>query len=581
MRKTLLLNTFAVALAAGPAYAADLSVTKATPAAPPAWTGFYAGVNVGFGWGTSGSADTLGLPLVDNIAGDPLWGTPAGFTAAANSGTASLGQSGMIGGAQAGYNYQWGASVVLGIEADLQGSAIRGTGGYAGIAQYGPDLSGLVDTAAGAGTVTAGIDWFGTVRARLGYLVTPDVLLYATGGLAYGGVTARSINTVSFADDLPGYFPTFGGSGAASSTRVGWTIGGGAEWLVTPGWSVKAEALYYNLGSSSFASSPVGATDPDGANLAGGVPGAVLFANTPVTTVSYDGFILRAGVNYHFNAGPAATSAAEAAPAGWNGLYAGLNAGYGWGTSGTADTLAFPVADAIATDPYWGTPAGFTALANSGAASLSPSGFIGGVQVGYNYQWGPSVVAGIEADIQGSGITGTGSYAGIAQYGPDLSGLIDTATGAGTVTASVDWLGTVRARVGYLATPALLLYATGGLAYGGVTADSANSVAFHDDIPASYPTVAGTGHLSQTRVGWTLGGGGEWQLASRWSVKAEALYYNLGSSSFASTAVGAIDPDGNNLAGGVPGATLFANVPTTTVTYDGVIVRAGINYRFN
>ncbi|WP_454916582.1 outer membrane protein [Xanthobacter sediminis] len=581
MRTTFLLHTLAVALVAGPGSAADLSAIKALPTPPSGWTGVYAGLNVGFGWGTSGSAETLGIPLIDNMAADPIWGTPFGFTAAANSGTASLGQSGFLGGLQAGYNYQWGPSTVVGVEADIQGAAINGSGGTAGVAQFGPDFSGLTDTAAGAGRITAGIDWFGTVRARAGYLVTPDLLLYVTGGLAYGGVTARATNTVSFQDDIPAHYPTFGGVGTGAQTRVGWTLGGGAEWLATPGWSVKAEALYYSLGSSDIASGPVGAIDPNGASLAGGVPGATLFANLPVTRVTYDGFILRAGVNYHFADAGTPAAPAAAAPAGWTGAYAGLNAGYGWGTSNTADTRAIPVADAIASDPVWGTPAGFTAAANTGAANLASSGFIGGAQAGYNFQWGANIVAGIEADIQGAGIGGTGSHAGIAQYGPDLSGLTDTATGAGSVTARIDWLGTVRARAGYLVTPDLLLYATGGLAYGGVTADSENTLAFQDDIPSYYPTFTGAGHLSQTRVGWTLGGGGEWQLASRWSVKAEALYYNLGSSAFTSTAVGAIDPDGTNLAGGVPGALLFANAPVTSVTNDGVIIRAGINYRFN
>lgn len=581
MRKRLIFNTIVVALAAGPGYAADPSADKAPGAPPPGWTGFYGGLNVGFGWSTSGDADTSGIPLVDNLAGDPLWGTPSGFTAAANSGTASLGPSGLTGGVQVGYNVPWGPHLVVGLETDLQGSAINGTGGYAGLAQFGPDLSGLTDTATGAGSVTAGIDWFGTARARLGYLVTPDVLLYATGGLAYGGVTARAFNTVAFQDDIPSYYPTFSGAGAAARTRVGWTLGTGAEWLVTSGWSVKAEALYYSLGSMNIASGAVGAIDPDGDNLSGGVAGAALFANMPVTKVTYEGFVVRAGVNYHLDGGAPAPAAAAAVPGGWNGLYAGLNAGYGWGTSGDADTRAIPVVDALATDPNWGTPAGFTAAANSGGASLSPSGFVGGAQVGYNYEWGAGVVVGIEADIQGSGITGTGRYVGVAQYGPDLSGLTDTAAGTGRVTASVDWLGTVRARVGYLATPGVLIYATGGLAYGGVSADSDNTVAFRDDIPAYYSTFAGTGHLSETRVGWALGGGGEWLLASRWSVKAEALYYDLGASRFAASPVGAIDPDGMNLSGGVPGATLFANAPVTRVTYDGFIIRAGVNYRFN
>jgi len=582
MRKSLYLSSVAGMLVAVPAYAADLAY-KAPPAPPPSWTGFYAGLNAGYGWGTSGTVNTAALPLVDNIATDPFWGTPAGFTAAANSGSASVSPSGFIGGAQVGYNWQWTPSIVAGIEVDLQGAGLNGSGSYAGAAVFGPDNSGLIDTATGTGRVTAQVDWLGTVRARLGYLATPDVLLYATGGLAYGGVKASSFNTLALSDDQPYIYPTAAGIGELSQTRTGWTLGGGGEWRVAPGWSVKAEALYYNLGSANLVSSPVSALDADGTALVGGTAGATLVANAPVSRVTYDGIIVRAGVNYHFNAAGSAAAAPEtSAPAGWTGFYAGLNAGYAWGVSSSADTASIPVVDNLAGDAFWMTPAGFTAAANSGSASISQSGAIGGLQAGYNTQLSPTFVAGIEADIQGAGITGSGSYAGLTRFGPDASGLTSTAAGAGTITAGIDWLGTLRARVGYLATPSVLVYATGGLAFGGVTARSAHTLSFTDDQPFVYPTFSGTGDSAQTRAGWTLGGGGEWALGSRWSVKAEALYYNLGSESFSASAVGAVDPDGTNLAGGsVAGTTLFANLPVTRVTYDGVIVRAGINYRFN
>jgi outer membrane immunogenic protein len=77
--------------------------------------------------------------------------------------------------------------------------------------------------------------------------------------------------------------------------------------MFMPNWSLKAEALYYNLGSVTFTSGPVGAVDPDGTHtfLQNGVTGALLFANTPTTRVKYDGVIARVGVNYHFNWGTA------------------------------------------------------------------------------------------------------------------------------------------------------------------------------------------------------------------------------------------------------------------------------------
>lgn len=298
------LTFIAVLLSGSSAMAADLS--KPAPVyvpPPPIWTGFYGGLNAGYGWGTTSGATTSAIPLIDNISSDPFWGTPYGFTAAASSGVATVNQSGFIGGGQIGYNYQFSPTFVVGLEADMQGSAINGRGGQTGFAQFGPDLSGATDTAVGAGVVSAGVDWLGTVRARLGYLFTPTLLAYATGGLAYGGVHANSTNTVSFSDNFPTIYPTFGGNGRYADTRVGWTVGGGAEWMFLPNWSLKAEALYYDLGSATFASGPVGSVDPDGTNLVIGVPGAPLFSNTPWTRVKFNGVIARVGVNYHFNWG--------------------------------------------------------------------------------------------------------------------------------------------------------------------------------------------------------------------------------------------------------------------------------------
>lgn len=290
-------------LASSSTFAADLPSPPGPPAylpPPPIWTGFYAGLNAGYGWGTTNQVTTASVPLVDNLAVSPAWGTPFGFTAAANSGLASVNQSGFIGGGQLGYNYQWSSNLVAGLEADIQGSAIRGSGGYVGAAQFGPDLSGTIDTATGSGAITAGIDWMGTVRGRLGFLFSPTLLIYGTGGFAYGGVHATATHILTFTDSFPTLYPTFGGVGRTSRTLVGWTAGGGVEWMFMPNWSLKAEAVYYDLGRASFNSTAIGAVDPDGTNL-NGIPGAVLFSNIPTTRVKYDGVIARAGVNYHFN----------------------------------------------------------------------------------------------------------------------------------------------------------------------------------------------------------------------------------------------------------------------------------------
>ena len=133
-----LIGAYLFALGAGSALAADLPTVKAPPVVYPlpalTWTGFYAGLNAGYDWGTSANATTVSTPLFDAIALtadglDPAHvvsgGLLNGGTALANSGTARLNPSGFIGGGQVGYNYQWGSSLVAGLEADFQGADER------------------------------------------------------------------------------------------------------------------------------------------------------------------------------------------------------------------------------------------------------------------------------------------------------------------------------------------------------------------------------------------------------------------------------------------------------------------------
>ncbi len=355
--KTNWITAALVALVTTSSLAADLTpIAGSTPVytpppPPPMWTGFYAGLNAGYGWGTTTSAATAAAPLLDGIALeanalDPrrqLAGTGLipGMTALANSGFASINQNGFIGGGQIGYNYQWGANVVAGLEADMQGTTIQGGGGYTGasqdsIAWKDPIFPGLAPcslngclfnrTALGFGRISAGVDWMGTVRGRLGYLVTPTMLVYGTGGLAYGGAhasashTAFTIGALSGANDAQfpvpfpysrlngAYFiPLLPGAAHYSDNRVGWTAGGGVEWMFMPNWSVKAEALYYDLGSAAVYSGPVTLVSPFTIRLGGisATTGQLFAANAPVSHVKFDGVIARAGVNYHFNWGPA------------------------------------------------------------------------------------------------------------------------------------------------------------------------------------------------------------------------------------------------------------------------------------
>ncbi len=145
-------------------------------------------------------------------------------------------------------------------------------------------------------SVSRSVDYIGTVRGRLGFLITPTFLIYGTGGLAYGGVTAHTNITQMVTNDPPVPF-TYFSSGSFSNTRVGWTAGGGGEWMFLPNWSLKVEYLYYDLGSASFGLSPL-------VNIGGPgsvVPGGVFSTAFPHSSTRFNGNIVRAGVNYHFN----------------------------------------------------------------------------------------------------------------------------------------------------------------------------------------------------------------------------------------------------------------------------------------
>jgi outer membrane immunogenic protein len=231
MKKTqLLLGTAIGALTViNAALAADLPI-KAAPRAPIApaynWAGCYLGGNVGYSWGrASGDVnlahlDIFGLPTSSSFLSDP---------------------NGVIGGGQIGCNWQYQNGWVLGLETDFQGSGERATNTFDGPFFLGEGVHQSVE---------AKIEWFGTVRGRVGYLVNPTFMLYGTGGLAYGETKI----TDNVRQNLIGGGPAFTTTSISnSSTRVGWTLGAGAEGALFNwnNWTWKVEYLYIDLGSQS------------------------------------------------------------------------------------------------------------------------------------------------------------------------------------------------------------------------------------------------------------------------------------------------------------------------------------------
>jgi outer membrane immunogenic protein len=292
MKKIVLACVGLSALTALPALAADLPM-KAAPVAPVfSWTGWYGGVNVGYGVGEETARE-----LAVSGAAFPVLG--AGTQLYGGTQNLSLNPGGVVGGVQAGYNWQWSTHTVVGIEADFQGSDMRGSVacvvacGTAVTTAPAPAFLANFPVVFAADSFTHKIDWFGTVRGRIGY-ADGMTLFYLTGGLAYGDVE-RSGSVVGLTQNPNGSTRnTFNGSLATSTTRVGWTIGAGFEAMLAANsnWSVKGEYLYVDLGNT---------TDVFNTNFQpGGNPGVGVAATRFDYSSNHD-HIIRVGLNYHFN----------------------------------------------------------------------------------------------------------------------------------------------------------------------------------------------------------------------------------------------------------------------------------------
>ncbi|QUS39088.1 porin family protein [Tardiphaga alba] len=294
MRRILWIAAVTAVLAAQGAVAADMAVPASQPfiktprMSDPRidWSGFYAGVNIGYGWGRS-STD---INFIDGAT-----------SLSASSGHFDL--DGINGGGQVGYNWQrqnW----VIGLQADIQGA--RQSGNFAALCLGSTGLT--VDGACTRGhrgdviddpalpvtlRMTQKIDWFGTVRGRLGTTVVPHVLVYGTGGLAYGGIsTSGRIDGVNISDNAGADGADFTPATASFShrqTRIGWTAGAGIEAELGNNWSAALDYLYVDLGTvSGTIATPVTA-------LSGG-PLAVSYSSHVTENM------LRLSLNYRFGA---------------------------------------------------------------------------------------------------------------------------------------------------------------------------------------------------------------------------------------------------------------------------------------
>jgi outer membrane immunogenic protein len=261
--------TVAVISAAGQVLAADLPMARKAPPALVAvynWTGLYAGVHVGYGWSNNnvsvGVADPLSLA-----------------TAAVLDGAFALRylpkRDGYVAGAQLGYNHQIDR-LLLGVEADIAASGI--TGDQTILTPRCPNFCGSPNLS----SVSQDMEWFGTVRGRVGAVVD-NWLFYGTAGVAFGGVKYSYWQN----NALFGLGGTINTLGSDSKTHVGWTGGGGIEYGFGR-WSAKVEYLYFDLGDHSL----------------------VVPLNTVPTLIQFvpkyenSRSMVRAGLNYRFTGTP-------------------------------------------------------------------------------------------------------------------------------------------------------------------------------------------------------------------------------------------------------------------------------------
>jgi outer membrane immunogenic protein len=275
----------ATAFLSSAAFAADLPVKAAAPVPVVAtWTGFYLGLNGGYSFGRasfdqSATFSTIVIPTNGLL-----------------NGTGRNSVQGALFGGQIGYNWQFAGPWLFGLEADWQWADQKGGNNNctpnASIAFFGAGANGFGYCLANEQKLTD----FGTARARAGTVVH-DSLWYVTGGVAWGTVKDSHVftstsNSVIF--PFAGGAGPFAGAGSFSTTRTGWTIGGGVETKLWNNWSVKLEYLHIDLGNVTDTFALVANPVFGGAFVTG-------FSGATVSHTRVTDDLVRVGVNYQFS----------------------------------------------------------------------------------------------------------------------------------------------------------------------------------------------------------------------------------------------------------------------------------------
>jgi outer membrane immunogenic protein len=231
----------------------------------------------------------------------------------------------------------------------------------------------------------------------------------------------------------------------------------------------------------------------------------------------------------------------------WTGFYAGLNIGGAVGSSNPQTATTYVSGDFFQTTSV-------PVVNSTGSQNLTPKGYAGGLQFGYNWQFRPKWVLGAEADfgafVANDSVTGTTVYPCCAPYTFSIAQKVST-----------DWMSTFRARVGHTVAKRSLLFVSGGAAETQIHYSSL----YTDD----YDSANESANASVLKTGWIVGAGGEYALNKRWSTRAEYLFADFGTVSNAGTVM--TDTY-------LPSSQ--SNPFTHTATLKSNIARIAVNYRF-
>jgi len=541
VKTKLFLGTLATVFLVSAASAADLPPKASSGAAPSAtpWSGFYLGGGIGFQ--ASDAKETLGLI---GVGGSPLL-TPAqvGESEATSEPLNGLAFRGAV---YAGYNWQVTRQWVLGLESDL--GLTDHTTTYAGLAF--PDQNFTVFSAADG--IRARTTWDASARGRVGFLVAPTTLFYATGGAAwqhYEIATNCFAVCTNFGVGLPGGpFSITPAVTNNSVTKLGWTVGGGVETALGGHWFARADYRFADFGDATFTIKR----------------NTTLLPFNPIVNVFDVGFRTHTasfGLAYKFGdeVSPSSASAGwfnnvlpvkalatktPAAPASWSGLYAGLDIG-----------LRASRTDATTTGPFSDLTLASPADANS--QPINGTAFRGSPYLGWNWQVAPKWVVGLESDFGFADHTNSLQGIGFSPGVPPFTG-----SDGNSFAVRTTWDASMRGRLGFLVTPATLVYTTAGAVWQHF--DAVSTCGNNGGSPGCSGLLPLVVTNSATKAGWTAGLGEETMLSGNWFARAAYRYADLGTSSF-------------TIARNNPGASISTDFDVALRTHT---VTFGIAYKF-